>query len=104
MSSKSPETEGWRTARWWTIRTYTRRAGSIDLGSNCVDGEKVGFKGADAGDFRIDAFSSCRNKGLFLDWMDGATDLDGNPRIFGKAPDIGCYECQVGPGLMLLMR
>lgn len=79
-------------------------AGSIDLGSNCVDGEKVGFKDADAGDFRIGAFSSCRNKGQFLDWMDGATDLDGNPRVVGKAPDIGCYECPFGPGLILLFR
>lgn len=33
-----------------------------------------------------------------------AVDLDGNPRVVGKRPDLGCYECPFGPGLMLLVR
>ena len=79
-------------------------AGSIDLGSNCVDGDKIGFKDADAGDYRIGALSSGHRKGILLDWMAGAVDLDGNPRVVGKRPDLGCYECPFGPGLMLLVR
>ena len=32
-------------------------------------------------------------------------DLAGNPRIRGKAIDIGCYECQeLPPGLTILLR
>ena len=79
-------------------------AGSIDLGSNCVDGDKIDFKDADAGDYRIGALSSGHSKGILLDWMAGAVDLDGNPRVVGKRPDLGCYECPFGPGLMLLLR
>lgn len=79
-------------------------AGSIDLGSNCVDGDKIDFKDADAGDYRIGAQSSGHRKGILLDWMAGAVDLDGNPRVVGRRPDLGCYECPFGPGLMLLLR
>ena len=56
------------------------------------------------GDYRLAATSSCREKGLPLDWMTaGSTDLAGEPRLvnlLGKAyaadahPDLGCYECQ----------
>ena len=31
-------------------------------------------------------------------------DLVGNPRVFGKAIDIGCYECQSQPRTMIIMR
>ena len=55
------------------------------------------------GDYRLAATSPCREKGIVLDWMADATDLNGNPRlvnILGKVaadalPDLGCYECQV---------
>ena len=33
-----------------------------------------------------------------------AVDLAGSPRVFGKAIDIGCYECQVRPGLAVIVR
>ena len=54
------------------------------------------------GDYRLAATSPCREKGIVLDWMADATDLNGNPRlvnILGKVaadalPDLGCYECQ----------
>lgn len=60
------------------------------------------FVDAANGDYRLAATSPCREKGIVLDWMSGATDLDGNPRlvnILGKTaadalPDLGCYECQ----------
>ncbi len=54
------------------------------------------------GDCRLAFNSPCREKGIVLDWMADATDLNGNPRlvnILGKVaadalPDLGCYECQ----------
>jgi len=56
-----------------------------------------------AGDFRLPKTSPAVNTGAPLPWMTGATDLLGKPRIFGKAPDLGCYECQLG-GFTLIVR
>ena len=47
--------------------------------------------------------SPCKNAGKKAEWMEGATDLVGNPRVFGGKPDIGCYESQSG-GLVLVVR
>jgi hypothetical protein len=33
-----------------------------------------------------------------------ATDLAGNPRVFGRAIDVGCYELQKNPGMLLIVR
>jgi len=32
------------------------------------------------------------NAGLYQSWMDGATDLDGQPRVISTNVDMGCYE------------
>ena len=32
-----------------------------------------------------------------------AVDLAGNPRVFGKGIDIGCYECQKKPGVAIVV-
>ena len=61
------------------------------------------FKNFPAGDFRLTAASPAANKGLHLDWMEGATDLAGKPRLVSK-PDIGCYECQSGARTRLILR
>lgn len=47
-------------------------------------------------------FSACVNGGLLLDWMVGATDLEGRPRV-DLLPDIGCYETSV-QGLIMILR
>ena len=45
------------------------------------------------GDYRLRAGSPCIDGGDADDiWDDGGTDLAGNPRVAGNAPDIGCYE------------
>jgi hypothetical protein len=33
-----------------------------------------------------------------------AVDLAGNPRVFGRAIDIGCYECQRKFGFSVLIK
>ena len=50
------------------------------------------------------ASSPLFDKGVFADWMIGAKDLRGNPRVTARGKvTIGCY--QVEPtGLLLLMR
>jgi hypothetical protein len=53
------------------------------------------FLNAAAGNYRLAANSPCINAGTNQDWMIGATDLDGNPRIYGGGRvDMGAYEYQ----------
>jgi hypothetical protein len=44
-------------------------------------------------DFHLRPDSPCINAGVNQDWMAGATDLDGNPRIRYGVSDMGAYEC-----------
>ena len=48
--------------------------------------------------------SPCMNAGKPLDWMDGATDIYGNPRVRYGTPDIGAVESPYDPGFMLIVR
>jgi hypothetical protein len=45
------------------------------------------------GDFHLQASSPCINAGLNA-YVQGGTDLDGNPRIQGATVDVGAYEFQ----------
>ena len=48
-----------------------------------------------AGNLRLLSNSPCINAGTNQDWMIGAMDLDGNPRIYGGGRvDMGAYEYQ----------
>ena len=78
--------------------------GSDDLGLGCIAKECPQFVDAAAGNYRFRPFSSFFDAGLYEPWMVGATDADGNPRVKGKGPDIGCFECQDCRGMMLLLR
>lgn len=48
--------------------------------------------------------SPCINAGVAADWMTGATDLAGNPRIRNRLPDLGCYEGLLPGGTLILLR
>ena len=54
-------------------------------------------------DFRLSPDSPLRDRGVELDWMDGATDVMGNPRIQNRIPDIGAYETAL-KGLSVIVR
>ena len=58
-----------------------------------TDGTATFVSSAD-GDFHLDPDSPCIDAGdnSFLDPTYGDLDLDGNPRVRGKAVDMGCYE------------
>ncbi len=46
--------------------------------------------------FTFEAASPCVNKGVLRPWMtENATDLFGNKRLQGGAPDIGCFEADM---------
>lgn len=46
----------------------------------------------EAGNFGPKRDSPLVNIGAFAEWMSGATDLAGKPRVHGATVDIGCYE------------
>lgn len=91
---------------------------SIDTGAtptthiiNGVNGCLVGdydpkFTDAANGDFTLEKKSPCRDAGALLSWMTPSSlDLAGNARVFGNAPDIGCYEWfQTYTGFIYIVR
>ena len=63
------------------------------------------FKNAAGGDYSLKPTSPCVDAGRTEGWMASAIDLLGNARVFGTAPDIGCYEClEAPPFTMVIMR
>ena len=74
------------------------------LGTDCLGLDDPGFADAAKGDYRLTIASPLRNAGKTADWQTGATDLDGQRRVWGKGVDIGCYELQYGYGIMLFVR
>ena len=69
---------------------------SCSFSANAVE-QVVPGTGDDAAAINAAIAGTCR------EWMNGATDLNGNPRILNKVVDIGCYEVPV-TGLMLIVR
>ena len=60
-------------------------------GTGNIDTEPV-FINRVASDYRLATNSPCVNAGTNQDWMAGATDLGGAPRLVGPAVDMGAYE------------
>lgn len=62
---------------------------------NCIQNQDPGFENIDQEngvfDFHLSPESVCKDAGKPTSIL---TDLDGNPRTVGTAPDIGCYEIQ----------
>ena len=74
--------------------TYSHCASDAELageGNVVLTDGNLRFVDAANGDYRVKRGPSI-NAGLNLDWMVGATDLAGNPRILDHIVDIGCYE------------
>jgi hypothetical protein len=55
------------------------------------------------GGYTPSVFSPLANAGVEYEGM-AATDLAGKKRKSGKHIDIGCYECQKTPGLLIFVR
>lgn len=54
-------------------------------------------------DYNLAVDSPCVNAGVLMDWMQGATDLDGKKRVVWGKPDLGCYEREI-QGSAFLVR
>jgi hypothetical protein len=61
------------------------------LALDCIENDPA-FIGN--GDYRLSVGSPCTDIGVNQSWMDGAKDLDGNPRMVNGTVDIGAYEKQ----------
>ena len=70
--------------------------------TNCISADPL-FKSAATNDFRLQLKSPCINAGTNLNWMTGALDLAGAPRIQNKSVDMGAYETTVPAGGMAIM-
>ena len=55
------------------------------------------------GEFDLRSGSPCRDAGIVEDWMTDACDIVGNPRVYGKGVDMGCYERNNFPGVMVIV-
>ena len=71
--------------------------------NGCINADPL-FVNQAGSDFSLRPSSPCRNAGLQEDWMIGAFDLAGGPRISGRGVDIGCYELLVPNGLSIVIR
>ena len=70
--------------------------------SNIVQGTPDDFfKDFANGDFRPRTGGKLYNKGATPS-ISTSVDLLGNPRVFGRTIDIGCYESQVRPGVIMI--
>ena len=81
------------------------RFGEAD-GANGNTARDPTFRNPAAGDYTLRPGSPCRNTGsnAAFDALTDTVDLAGNPRLFGKRIDMGCYELQSGAGTMLLLQ
>lgn len=69
----------------------------------CVTTDPL-FANAAAGDYGLTVASPCKDTGVVESWMADAYDLAGAPRVFGAAPDMGCFERTYPLGTLLLFK
>ena len=84
------------------IGEASEKSGADTVYDTCCTEDPV-FRGGKV-QWRLKAKSPCMNAGKPLDWMDGAKDVYGNPRVLYGKPDIGAVESPYEPGLMLMVR
>jgi hypothetical protein len=77
-----------------TVRWSCVEGGYAGTGNIALDPQFVAPAG---GDFRLACTSPCIDRGASAVPGMPATDLDGQPRVVGAAPDMGAYESRSGP-------
>jgi len=56
------------------------------------------------GNYRLTSRSPCVNTGTNRDWMTGAVDRDGEPRLVGTTVDMGAYEFPPPLGTVIIVQ
>ncbi len=101
-ASSSPALSMHAYARLYLENCLISDTTGANRATSCFAGDPK-FRDPANGDFRLKLQSPCIGKGVAYDFS-GATDLIGNPRLFGRAVDLGCYELQQGPATVLELR
>lgn len=78
--------------------------GDAAINETCVLATKADFKDYAGGDFVPQVKKALYDAGDDDGILATDKDLAGNPRIFGKHVDIGCYESQRAAGLMIIVK
>ena len=78
--------------------------GDAAINETCVLATKADFKDYAGGDFVPQVKKALYDAGDDDGILATDKDLAGNPRIFGKHVDIGCYESQRAAGLMIIVN
>lgn len=74
------------------------------VATDCIY-EDPRYRNAARGNYALSSSSPCIDTGMLLAWMTyGATDLADAPRVFGKGPDMGCFECHRKLCTIILVR
>ena len=99
-----PEWKSFRSRDWYRqVIVHCLFGASEAFGIGGLSGDPL-FKDAAAGDFTLRADSPAHDAGLYGDWMEGAVDLAGHPRVdHRQRVDIGCYERPYAPANTLLL-
>ena len=87
-----------------TASRYDHCCSSVEFGGSWVKATDPQFRKPAKGDWRLKATSPAVNAGVWCDWMAGATDFYGHPRVSTKLPDIGCAENQNGNVTRMILR
>ena len=98
----SPEDEGPQFRKTNGSLTYSRTDAELEGEGNVT--APIEFRERAGFGYVPGVATAARNGGTFLDWMVGATDLSELPRVHGKRPDVGCFEVQAGPGIVIFAR
>ena len=91
---------GGASARFLNCATDTDAA----INDTCVAITTATFKSFASGDYRPASGGLLVDTGAEVQGFASLVDLGGNPRVVGKHIDVGCYECQSVPGLMIFVR
>ncbi len=72
--------------------------------NGCINADPM-FTDAANGNLAPKRRSPCRNAGIVESWMTSANDIVGNPRVYDRLVDIGCYEyCIPEPHTAIILR
>ncbi|VGO21701.1 choice-of-anchor Q domain-containing protein [Pontiella sulfatireligans] len=75
--------------RYGTSMSFSHCCTTPSFGTGCITNDPLFVSSSDT---HLQFLSPCINAGTNMPWMDGATDREGNPRIFNEQVDIGALE------------
>ncbi len=89
---------------WLHCLSWPLITAHMTAANGCVNADPM-FTDAANGNLAPKRRSPCRNAGIVESWMTSATDIVGNPRVYDRIVDIGCYEyCIPEPHTAIILQ